>query len=88
MQLNSIPEPVRVENERTPTPFPASGNNFVTVFALDDSTDTLALLEAVAFLHDCEIALAEFERLPEQEKRTGTVGAIPSVTSEPLADSR
>lgn len=88
MQPNSIPEPTRSEHERNSTPFPASGDNFVTVLALDNISDTLALLEAVAFLHDYKIALAEFERLSEHEKRTGTVGAIPSVSSKPMADKQ
>lgn len=62
MQPKSISETVRVENEHaTPTPFPTSGNNFTTVACLDGVQDQLALLEAAAFVRDCEIALAAFE---------------------------
>ena len=68
MQLNSIPEPVRVENERTLATFPASGNNFVTVTCLDDIQAPLALLEALAFVQDCQVALATFERLQAGQK--------------------
>ncbi len=68
MQLNSIPEPVRVENERTLATFPASGNNFVTVTCLDGIQDPLALLEALAFVQDCQVALAAFERLQAGQK--------------------
>jgi hypothetical protein len=50
--------------------------------------DPLALLEAVAFLHDYKIALAEFERFLTQEKRTGTVDVTLSVTTEWVADSQ
>jgi len=63
MQLDSIPEPVRVENERTPTVFPESGNNFVTVTCLGGCQDPLALLETLAFAQDSQVALAAFERL-------------------------
>ena len=63
MQLDSIPEPVRVENERTPAAFPESGNNFVTVTCLEGCQDPLALLEALAFVQDCQAALAAFEHL-------------------------
>jgi len=52
MQPKSIPEPARVENERTPTPFPQSGNNFVTVARLDDLNDPFAFMDALAFVHD------------------------------------
>ena len=68
MQLNSIPEPVRVENERILAPFPTSGNNFVTVACLDGIQDPLALLEALAFAQDCQVALAAFERLQARQK--------------------
>ena len=88
MQPNSIPEPVRVEHERTPTLFPTAGDNFETVACLDDVPDPLALLEAVAFLHDYKIALAEFERFLTQEKRTGTVDVTLSVTADWVADSQ
>lgn len=62
MQPNSIPEPVRVEHERTPAEFPTAGNNFVTIMKLEDVPDSLALLEAVAFVQDCEIALEAFKQ--------------------------
>lgn len=65
MQPKSIPEPVRAEHERTPAPFPTSGNNFVTVAYLDDDQAPLALLEAIAFVNDCAVALTEFERLKQ-----------------------
>ncbi|OQW99168.1 MAG: hypothetical protein BWK73_50945 [Thiothrix lacustris] len=68
MQPKSIPEPVRVEHERTLTAFPESGNNFVTVTALNGVQDPLALLEALAFVQDCAVALAAFERLQAAKK--------------------
>ena len=74
MQLNSIHEPVRVENERTPTPFPSSGNNFTTVLSLDDTQDNaLVLLEALGFVHDMKLMLDEFHRQNALPERTGTV---------------
>lgn len=73
MQLNSIPEPVRLENERTPAPFPQSGDNFVTVTSVHDKQDALALLEALEFVNDMQLMLAEFHRINKPEKRTDTV---------------
>ncbi|EIJ37027.1 hypothetical protein [Thiothrix nivea] len=68
MQPNSIPEPVRVEHERTPAEFPAAGNNFVTIMKLEDVPDSLALLEAFAFVQDCEIALEVFRQQRKAEQ--------------------
>lgn len=65
MQLNSIPEPMRLENERDPYPFPADGDNFVTVTSMSDNQDALALLEALDFVNDMQLMLAEFHRLKE-----------------------
>lgn len=62
MQPKSIPEPVCVENERTPAPFPKSGDNFVTVTQLDNLNDPFAFLEALAFVHDCTVALDAFKQ--------------------------
>lgn len=69
MQPNSIPEPLRPANERTQPTFPASGDNFTTMACLDDVPDTLALLEAIGWLEDYRIALADFE----EKHCTGTV---------------
>lgn len=83
MQLNSIHEPVRVENERTPAPFPTSGNNFVTLLSLDDTQDdALALLEALGFVSDMQLMLDEFHRLHNPSGCTGTVGDTLSDTPE------
>ncbi len=69
MQLNSIPEPARSENERLST-FPTAGDNFQTVACLDGISDPLALLEALAFLEDVRIAWEAFEA---EQHCTGTV---------------
>ena len=69
MQSKSIHKPACTENRPTRTPFPTSGDNFTTVLRLDDQPDTLALLEAMEFLDDYEIALAAFEA---ELKRTDT----------------
>ena len=60
MQLNSIPEPTRSENERLST-FPTSGDNFQTIACIDDTGDLLALLEAIALLEDVKVAWQAFE---------------------------
>jgi hypothetical protein len=56
------------QHERTLTVFPESGNNFVTITALNGIQDPLALLEALAFVQDCAVALAAFERLQAAKK--------------------
>ena len=61
MQSKSIHKPACIENTRTSSTFPASGDNFVTVLKLDNQADTLALLEAMEFLDDYLIAMAAFE---------------------------
>ncbi|TXH67730.1 MAG: hypothetical protein E6Q83_16565 [Thiothrix sp.] len=60
MQSKSIPEPTRSENERLST-FPMAGDNFQTVACVDDASDLLALLEAVALLEDVKVAWQAFE---------------------------
>ncbi len=55
MQLNSIPEPLRPENERSST-FPSTGDNFRTVACIEGASDLLALLEAIALLEDVKVA--------------------------------
>lgn len=60
MQLNSIPEPLRPENERLST-FPTAGNNFQTVACVNSAGDLLALLEAIALLEDVKVAWQVFE---------------------------
>ena len=69
MQLNSIHEPVLVENEHTPTPFPRSGNNFTTILCLDDIKDTDALLDALGV----QMVLFDFELPITMQNRTDTV---------------
>lgn len=60
MQLNSIPEPTRSEHEHAST-FPAAGDNFQTMACINDVGDSLALLEAIAFLEDIKVAWQAFE---------------------------
>ena len=60
MQLNSIPEPLRPENERSST-FPRAGDNFQTVACVEGASDLLALLEAIALLEDVKVAWQAFE---------------------------
>lgn len=69
MQSKSIHKPACIENTRTPSTFPESGDNFTTVLKLDGLPDTLALLEALEFIEDYQIAMAAFE---EHQKRTDT----------------
>ncbi|CAA6823596.1 MAG: Unknown protein [uncultured Thiotrichaceae bacterium] len=69
MQSKSIHKPACIENTRTLSTFPASGDNFTTVLSLDDQADTLAILEAMEFLDDYVMALAAFET---ELKCTGT----------------
>jgi hypothetical protein len=69
MQLNSIPEPLRPENERLST-FPIAGDNFQTVACLEGVADPLALLEAIALLEDVKVAWQMFQA---EQDRTGTV---------------
>ena len=61
MQQNSIHNPAPTENAQTQNPFPTSGDNFTTLVYLDGFPDDTAALEALAFLDDCAIALADFE---------------------------
>lgn len=60
MQLNSIPEPLRPENERSST-FPSTGDNFKTVACIEGASDLLALLEAIALLEDVKVAWQVFQ---------------------------
>jgi hypothetical protein len=60
MQLNSIPEPTRSEHEHLST-FPMAGDNFQTVACVEDASDLLALLEAIALLDDVKVAWQAFE---------------------------
>jgi aspartate 1-decarboxylase len=60
MQPNSIPEPLRPENERLST-FPLAGDNFQTVACVNGASDLLALLEAIALLEDVKVAWQAFE---------------------------
>lgn len=69
MQLNSIPEPTRSENERLST-FPKAGDNFQTVACVEGAGDLLALLEAIALLEDVKVAWQAFEA---EQPCTGTV---------------
>lgn len=69
MQPKSIHKPACIENTRTPSTFPASGDNFKTVLKLDSHADMLALLEAMEFLDDYKVAMAAFKA---DLKRTGT----------------
>lgn len=62
MQQNSIHNPAQTENVQTKKPFPASGNNFVTLGVLSDETDLAAWAEAHAFVENCQIALQAFEK--------------------------
>lgn len=68
MQLNSIPEPLRPENERLP--FPTTGDNFQTVACIECVADPLALLEAIALLEDVKVAWQMFQA---EQDRTDTV---------------
>ena len=69
MQRNSIHNPAPTENAQPTNPFPTSGNNFTTLVRLDGFPDDAAALEALAFLDDYAIALADFET---SKHRTGT----------------
>lgn len=69
MQQNSIHNTAHAENAQTQNTFPASGDNFTTIINLDGATDLKSLVEAIDFLEDCQVALAEFER---EQNRTGT----------------
>ena len=69
MQRNSIHNPAPTENAQTQTPFPTSGDNFTTLVYLDGFPDDAAALEALAFIDDFAIALADFEA---SEHCTGT----------------
>lgn len=50
------------------TPFPARGDNFDTLAILDDGQISLDALEALSFVHDCQIALNHFQKTEESEK--------------------
>ena len=69
MQPKSIHNPAHPENAQTQNPFPTSGDNFTTVACLDNVIDPMALLEAMALLDDCAVAIAAFE---QEKQRTGT----------------
>jgi hypothetical protein len=56
---------MRLENERDSYTFPADGDNFVTVTLIHDTQDAIALLEALDFVNDMQLMLAEFHRLKE-----------------------
>ena len=60
MQPKSIPEPARLEYERLST-FPTHGDNFQTIACVNDASDLLALLEAIALLDDVKVAWQAFE---------------------------
>ena len=69
MQQNSIHNTAPTENAHTQNPFPSSGDNFTTLVYIDGPPDDAAVLEALAFLDDFIIALADFEA---SEHCTGT----------------
>ena len=61
MPENSIHNPSDIENETTPTTFPRSGDNFVTLGFLPETTNLAAWAEAHTFVEDCQIALQAFK---------------------------
>ena len=70
MQPKSIHNPAHIENAQTQNPsFPASGDNFTTVANLEGVIDPMALIEAMEYLDDIAVALADFE---QERQRTGT----------------
>ena len=69
MQQNSIHNTAPTENAQAQNPFPMSGDNFTTLVHLNGPPDDAAVLEALAFLDDFTIALADFEA---SEHCTGT----------------
>ena len=65
-----------VSADQHPTPFPTSGNNFRTLSPLECAAFALAQLypdDPENLAADYAVALAEFERLQGEEKRTDTV---------------
>lgn len=47
--------------QRNHTSFPSSGDNFETLTSLSFESVSIDGLEAISFLHDCEVALAYFK---------------------------